>query len=151
MSEQPDDGADYEISRHPGRPQPSRHAPVIPAVADGQSAQPAVRGDDPGDEDNDDLLASLPPMPPRPTGPVPPAAGAAAEPDGDGEVPDLEEILRLSQGIVPEHDRAIEALAAIHARWRRAWRDTDEFTDAETFELVRILVASSAGAIRALD
>ena len=50
-----------------------------------------------------------------------------------------------------EHDQVIETMATIHARWRRAWRDTDEFSDEEAFELVRILVASSAGAIRALD
>ena len=72
-------------------------------------------------------------------------------PDGqDGSQPDLEEILRASQGITPDMDGAITSLAAVHAQWRRAWADTGTFTDEETFELVRILVAASAGAIRSL-
>lgn len=65
-------------------------------------------------------------------------------------VPDLEELLRRSQGIVPEHDKAIEIMTAIHARWRKAWEDTGAFSSEEAFELVRILVATSAGGIRAL-
>lgn len=69
---------------------------------------------------------------------------------GDGEVPDLEAILRASQGITDGMDTGITALAAVHALWRRAWRDTGAFTDEETFELVRILVAASSGGIRSL-
>ena len=67
-----------------------------------------------------------------------------------GEPPDLEEILRRSQGITPDTDQAVEFLAALHARWRRAWRDTGEFSDDESFELARILVAVSAGGLRQL-
>jgi hypothetical protein len=72
-------------------------------------------------------------------------------PDGqDGSLPGLEEILRRSQGITPDVDGAITAMAQIHANWRQAWTDTGRFSDEESFELVRILVAASAGAIRAL-
>lgn len=67
-----------------------------------------------------------------------------------GTLPGLEEILRRSQGITPDMDGAIQAMAQIHANWRQAWTDTRKFTDEETFELVRILVAASAGGIRAL-
>lgn len=66
------------------------------------------------------------------------------------EPPDLEAILHASLGIGDGADRAITALAAIHAQWRTAWRETGQFTDEETFELVRILVAASAGGLRSL-
>jgi|HubBroStandDraft_3_1064219.scaffolds.fasta_scaffold1624480_2 hypothetical protein len=76
---------------------------------------------------------------------------------GDGQVPedgestpDLEAILRASQGITPDMDTAVDALAAVHARWRQAWAETGAFSPDETFELVRILVAASAGGIRSL-
>ena len=77
-----------------------------------------------------------------------------ADPDGSEgipEQPDLEAILRASQGITPDMDTSITALAAVHARWRTAWTDTGKFSDEEAFELVRILVAASSGGIRSLD
>jgi len=66
------------------------------------------------------------------------------------ELPGLEELLRASQGITPDMTGAISAMASVHAQWRQAWADTGKFTDEETFELVRLLVASSAGGIRSL-
>jgi hypothetical protein len=66
------------------------------------------------------------------------------------EVPDLETILRASQGISPDMGGAIQAMAQIHADWRQAWEATGRFSSEEAFELVRILVASSAGGIRSL-
>jgi hypothetical protein len=74
------------------------------------------------------------------------------QPEDREEIPpDLEEILRRAQGITPDMDGAIRAMAAVHAQWRQAWRETGEFTDEEAFELVRLLVAASAGGIRSLD
>jgi hypothetical protein len=73
------------------------------------------------------------------------------QPEPPPEGPDLEEILRISQGITPDMDAAVLAMAAIHAQWRKAWVETGGFTEQESFELVRILVASSAGAIRSLN
>jgi hypothetical protein len=62
----------------------------------------------------------------------------------------LEEILRASQGITPDMGGAVRAMAQIQADWRQAWEDTGKFDSREAFELVRILVAASAGGIRAL-
>ena len=70
--------------------------------------------------------------------------------DREDVPPDLESIYRASQGITPDMDGAIRAMASVHAQWRAAWRETGEFSDEETFELVRLLVASSAGGIRSL-
>lgn len=64
--------------------------------------------------------------------------------------PDLEDILRASQGIAPDFLSMAGQLATIHAEWRKAWEATGQFSSEEAFELVRILVASSAGGIRAL-
>lgn len=64
--------------------------------------------------------------------------------------PDLEELLRRSQGIADEHDHAIEILAAVHARWYRAWTETGGFSQEQAFELVRIMVATAMGGLRAL-
>ena len=66
------------------------------------------------------------------------------------EVPGLEAILRASQGITPDVDGAIRAMASVHAQWKAAWLENG-FTEQETFELVRILVASSAGGVRCLN
>lgn len=63
----------------------------------------------------------------------------------------LEEILRASQGITPDMGGAIRSMAQIHADWRDAWTATGRFSDEETFELVRIIVARSAGGLRSLD
>lgn len=65
--------------------------------------------------------------------------------------PDLEAIFRASQGLTPDMDGAIRAMASVHAQWREAWMETGKFTEQETFELVRILVASSAGGVRCLN
>lgn len=65
--------------------------------------------------------------------------------------PDLEAILRASQGIGPDVDGAIRAMASVHAQWRDAWIETGKFTELETFELVRILVATQAGGCRCLN
>lgn len=65
--------------------------------------------------------------------------------------PDLEAILRASQGIGPDIDGAIRAMASVHAQWREAWLETGKFSEQEAFELVRILVASSAGGVRCLN
>jgi hypothetical protein len=62
----------------------------------------------------------------------------------------LEAILRASQGITPDMGGAVRATAQIHADWRDAWTATGRFSDEETFELVRIIVAASAGGIGAL-
>jgi hypothetical protein len=73
------------------------------------------------------------------------------QPEGEGEsVPDLEAILRSSQGISDGIDASITALAAVHARWRQAWTDTGTFTSEEAFELVRVLVARTAGGLGSL-
>lgn len=61
--------------------------------------------------------------------------------------PDLEAILRASQGIGPDIPAAIRAQAAIHAEWRQAWMDTGKFDPQEAFELVAILVCVSAGGL----
>lgn len=65
--------------------------------------------------------------------------------------PDLEAILRASQGITPDVDGAIRAMASVHARWREAWMETGRFTEQEAFELTRILVAASSGGVRCLN
>ena len=114
------------------------------------------------------LLPSLPLGPGPQPGPAPqreePATGdggvpgdqeepAAREsvPDEPGtSVPDLEAILRASQGITPDMASGISTLASVHAQWRQAWADTGRFTDEEAFELTRILVAASAGGVRSL-
>lgn len=70
---------------------------------------------------------------------------------GSGEdAPDLEAILRASQGIRPDFLALAGQMAQVHAEWRKAWMATGVFSDDEAFELVRILVASSAGGIRSL-
>jgi hypothetical protein len=71
-------------------------------------------------------------------------------PSPENPPPDLEEILRASQGLTPDIDAAIRSMAQIHADWRQAWEATDQFSSEEAFELVRILVAASAGGIRSL-
>jgi hypothetical protein len=76
-------------------------------------------------------------------GPVPLREAAAPE--------NLEEILRASQGITPDMSGAVRAMAETHAMWRQAWTDTGRFSDDEAFELVRIIVATSAGGLRSLD
>jgi hypothetical protein len=159
-----DDQADYAIDPpRPGRPQPdlrppSMLRPVTFRLGSDEDDMQAPAG--PGDSEPDDaeLLTDLPPMPPKPEGPPPSekdlrrADESAVRDDVDAdEPPDLEALYNLAKGIMPEHDQMIETMAAIHARWRKAWQDTDAFSDEEAFELVRILVASSAGAIRALD
>lgn len=66
--------------------------------------------------------------------------------------PDLEAILRASQGMGgPDVDSAIRAMASVHAQWRDAWTETGRFTELETFELVRIIVATSSGGCRCLN
>jgi hypothetical protein len=73
------------------------------------------------------------------------------EPEGTGPgAPDLEAILAASQGIGPDTPGAISAMTTVHSMWRRAWAETGAFSDEESFELVRILVAASAGGLRAL-
>jgi hypothetical protein len=72
------------------------------------------------------------------------------QPDPDSG-PDLEAILRASQGITADMDGAIRAMTAVHAQWRRAWTETGAFNDLEAFELVRIMVAASAGGVRCLN
>lgn len=162
MSEH-DDQADYEIDRpRPGRrlpdPRPpSMLQPVTFSLSDDEQ-EPA--GHDDGEPDDAELLADLPPMPPKPPGPAQPGTAAAQdqqdeqgeqdEQDEQDEPPDLEALYNMAKGIMPEHDQMIETMAAIHFRWRKAWEESG-FSDGEAFELVRILVASSAGAIRALD
>jgi hypothetical protein len=79
----------------------------------------------------------------------PPAESHDGIPDGE-DTPDLEAILRISQGITPDMDTSITTLATVHARWRKAWSDTGAFSDEESFELVRVLVAASAGGVRSL-
>lgn len=71
-------------------------------------------------------------------------------PSPESPPPDLEEILRASQGLTPDIDAAIRSMAQIHADWRQAWEATGQFSPEESFELVRILVAASAGGIRSL-
>jgi hypothetical protein len=85
-----------------------------------------------------------------PVGGFCPACGPVPLHEAAADSPDLEEILRASQGITPDTDGAMRAMATLHAMWRRAWRDTGEFTEEETFELVRIMVASASGGIRSL-
>lgn len=70
--------------------------------------------------------------------------------DPPEDPPDLEAILRQSLGIGEETDQAIAAMAVIHAQWRKAWRETGEFTDAEGFELIRVMVATATGGLRSL-
>jgi hypothetical protein len=67
--------------------------------------------------------------------------------DSAARPPDLEEILRASQGIGPDIPAAIRAQATIHAEWRQAWLDTGKFSEHESFELVAILVTVSAGGL----
>lgn len=66
------------------------------------------------------------------------------------EVPDLEAILREAQGLTPDISAGIRGLAAIHAEWRQSWLDTGKFSEQESFELIRVLVATAAGGIRSL-
>jgi len=82
------------------------------------------------------------------------SAGPAEPHDENGEhaeLPDLESLLHMAQGLDPEGLSAIDAMATIHSRWRRAWAETGAFTDEETFRLVVILVAVSAGGLRSLS
>jgi hypothetical protein len=72
------------------------------------------------------------------------------EPEPADDIPGLEDILRASQGIGPDFLAMAGQLASIHAEWRKAWENTGVFDHSESFELVRILVASSAGGIRFL-
>jgi hypothetical protein len=162
-----DDGADYEVDL-PGSPAPAREVPGIASSPVDRCAVCGIarrshdpsphawsgRAGDPEGEDAD-LLADLPPMPPKPEGPKAaaddPGQPRAAADGEDSEPPDLESLYRMAQGIMPEHDQMIETMAAIHARWRKAWRETGEFSDAESFELARIIVAGMTGAIRSLD
>ena len=65
--------------------------------------------------------------------------------------PDLESIFRASQGFGPDVDGAIRTMASIHAQWRAAWTETGKFSEQESFELVRIIVASSSGGVRCLN
>lgn len=67
------------------------------------------------------------------------------------EVPGLEAILRASQGITPDVEGAIRAIASVHAQWKAAWLETNQFSEQEIFELVRILVASQFGGVRCLN
>ena len=64
--------------------------------------------------------------------------------------PDLESIFRASQGLPPDGESAIRALASTHAMLKSAWTEAG-FSDQEAFELVRVIVASSAGGIRCLN
>ena len=67
-----------------------------------------------------------------------------------GRQPDLEAILRASQGIPGDLDGAIRAMASVHAQWKAAWTETG-FSEQEAFELVRVLVACSSGGGRCLN
>lgn len=147
MSEQPGDGAHYDVSP----PQPGYSSPRPEPRPEPRPVPRALEDDD----------LDLPPMPPKPQGPHPqaqapepaaaPDSGPGDEPPPGAEVPDLETILRMSQGITPDFSGAIRSMAGIHAEWRQAWAETGQFSEAETFELVRILVATSAGGISSLD
>lgn len=81
-----------------------------------------------------------------PAGQVCSKCGTQGVPDAPG----LEAILRASQGITPDIDSAIRAMASVHAQWKEAWLEAG-FSEQETFELVRIIVASSAGGARCLN
>lgn len=76
--------------------------------------------------------------------------GQDEQPD-PAELPDLEAILRDIHGISPDMGDALRAMAQLHADWRQAWTDTGQFSAEEAFELVRLLVVTSAGGLRALD
>lgn len=72
--------------------------------------------------------------------------------DDGREIPPaaLKQILDQIQGIDPGAEGMIAAMAEIHAKWFRAWTDTGAFDADHAFELVRILVATSAGGVRIL-
>ena len=165
--------ADYTVDRSGGRTPPPPHTPP------GGGLSGITPAGDPGPDeaaaDDDDLDPDLD-LPPLPELPVPQSRAddgnnpgrpdgpdGPGDPDGQGDpgspdsiqvppgVPDLEALLRLSQGITPDTDEAIEALAALHGRWYKAWVETGIFTEYQAFELVRILVAGATGSLRSLS
>lgn len=61
------------------------------------------------------------------------------------EPPDLEQLLKMSQGLTGPAEQAIETMSAVHARWYRAWIEND-IPEHRAAELLRVMVAAGCGA-----
>lgn len=62
----------------------------------------------------------------------------------DLEPPDLEQILKMSQGIAGPMDQVIESMSAIHAQWYKSWVENG-IPEPQAAVLLRVMVAVNCG------
>lgn len=62
-----------------------------------------------------------------------------------GEQPDLEQLLKISQGIAGPVDQAIGTMSAVHAQWYQAWIENG-IPEHQAGAMLRVMIAVNCGA-----
>lgn len=64
---------------------------------------------------------------------------------GAEEPPDLEQLLKMSQGLTGPMDQVIKTMSAVHAQWYKAWIENG-IPEPQAGAMLRVMLAVNCGA-----